>query len=385
MSRVACLEVLNRLRSADPEYYQVTVEPSLHQFLPPEIIPSADLKRPVENDPTELLRTRFLCRGGTVLLAGPTGIGKSSLTYQCALCWGVGRECFGLTPARPLTTTIIQAENDQGDLAEMRDGVLRGFSWSPNEVGQALEAVHFVCESRSSGADFAPFLQKILEARPSDLVILDPVFAYLGGDASKQATVSPWLRNSLLPVVQETGVGLILVHHTNKPRVGEEKGKWEAGDYAYLGSGSSEFANFCRGVVTLRSLGDDSIFELRAPKRGKRLGWTDTAQFIKHSDEGIYWLQATAEEVETLTGKEGPHKRMLRILQSEDGMAGEQWLKKIVEARPKIYKDRAARIHIRKLQQMGLVDPPISPNAREDLTVHFNLTENGKSLLGIDI
>ena len=32
------------------------------------------------NDPSELLRNRFLCRGGGLLLVGPTGIGKSSLS-----------------------------------------------------------------------------------------------------------------------------------------------------------------------------------------------------------------------------------------------------------------------------------------------------------------
>lgn len=387
MSRIACLEVLERLRAAYPEYYAIEVQPDLDTLIPPEIIPSAQLRRPADNDPSELLRTRFLCKGGTALLAGPTGIGKSSLTYQCALSWGLGLASFGMQPARPLTTTIIQAENDQGDLAEMRDGVLRGLRWSDQEIRQALEAVHFVCEASKSGQDFAPFLQEVIKARPADLIILDPIFAYLGGDAAKQAVVSPWLRNSLLPVVQETGVGLILVHHTNKPRTGEEKSQWAAGDYAYLGSGSAEFANFCRGVITMRSLGDESIFELRAPKRGKRLGWSDPVQYIKHSEEGICWDQATPEEVEHLTGKEHPHKRMLRILQTAENqqrnMTGEEWLKEILEAG--IYKERAARGHIHTLQENGLVTPAPLGKSKPTLHLLFSLTETGKQLVGIDL
>ena len=39
----------------------------------------SELVRFRDNDPNELLRSRYLCRGGGLLLVGPTGIGKSSL------------------------------------------------------------------------------------------------------------------------------------------------------------------------------------------------------------------------------------------------------------------------------------------------------------------
>jgi hypothetical protein len=38
---------------------------------------------------------RWLCGGGAVLLAGPTGIGKSSLAMQAAISWALGRPLFG--------------------------------------------------------------------------------------------------------------------------------------------------------------------------------------------------------------------------------------------------------------------------------------------------
>ena len=40
---------------------------------------------------------------------------------------GGGRPLFGIVPARPLKSLLIQAENDEGDLAEMRDGVIAGY------------------------------------------------------------------------------------------------------------------------------------------------------------------------------------------------------------------------------------------------------------------
>jgi hypothetical protein len=73
------------------------------------------------NDPDELLRFRFLCRRGLLLLCGPTGIGKSSFAMQCMILWALGLPAFGIAPVRPLKSLLIQAENDEGDLAEMRE------------------------------------------------------------------------------------------------------------------------------------------------------------------------------------------------------------------------------------------------------------------------
>ena len=77
-----------------------------------------ELQRPIKNDGQELLRNRFLCRGGGLLLVGPTGIGKSSLSMQMMISWALGRGLFGVEPARPVISLLIQAENDEGDLAE---------------------------------------------------------------------------------------------------------------------------------------------------------------------------------------------------------------------------------------------------------------------------
>lgn len=67
----------------------------------------SELVRFHENDPNELLRSRYLCRGGGLLLVGPTGIGKSSLSMQLMLSWALGRSAFGIQPARPLKSLLI--------------------------------------------------------------------------------------------------------------------------------------------------------------------------------------------------------------------------------------------------------------------------------------
>jgi hypothetical protein len=76
----------------------------------------ADLQRPLQNDPSALIKHRFLCRRAALLLVGATGLGKSSLSMQLMIKWAVGQPVFGLEPVKPLRSLLVQAENDDGDL-----------------------------------------------------------------------------------------------------------------------------------------------------------------------------------------------------------------------------------------------------------------------------
>lgn len=265
--------------------------------------PIAELARPEADDPDELLRHRFLCRGGGLLLAAPTGIGKSTLSIQFALCWALGREALGIAPARPLRSLHIQAENDDGDLAELRDGICDGLEFTEADRAEAFERVTFSTVDDLCGLTFiAQAFTPLVEQHRPDLVFVDPLLSYIGADASKQEAVSPWLRNGINPVLHRTGTGLVLVHHVNKPPTGEAKREWKAGDFAYIGSGSADLANWARAVIAIRSLGDHSVFELHLGKRGKRVGWTDPdgrpcySRRIAHGTDGIYWREAQADE-----------------------------------------------------------------------------------------
>ena len=75
-----------------------------------------------ENDPDNILGNRWLCKGGSCLFVGQSGIGKSSLCMQMSMNWALGRTTFGIRPERPLKSLIAQAENDRRDVAEMFQG-----------------------------------------------------------------------------------------------------------------------------------------------------------------------------------------------------------------------------------------------------------------------
>jgi hypothetical protein len=104
---------------------------------PPELLDFYGIPLPPADDPNELLKHRFLCRGGGMLVVGNTGIGKSAFVIQCAILWSVGREAFGIKPRGALRVLIVQAENDQGDMAEFREGILAGIGLTAEERARA--------------------------------------------------------------------------------------------------------------------------------------------------------------------------------------------------------------------------------------------------------
>jgi hypothetical protein len=225
---------------------------------------------------------------------------------QCAILWVLGRECFGIKPARPLRSLLIQAENDDGDLAEMRDGVIAGLELTPEETKAACDNITVVQEDSRTGVAFtACVVRTMLDEHRPDLVWIDPALAYLGGESNSQQDVGSFLRNLLNPLLHEFKCGAVVVHHTNKPPTGKEKGGWSGGDFAYLGSGSAEWANWARAVIAMRSIGSHQVFELRAAKRGRRLRWREAdgetpaySKLIAHSKTpgAICWREAEESE-----------------------------------------------------------------------------------------
>jgi hypothetical protein len=269
-----------------------------------------------------ILGNRWICRGGGLLLAAPTGIGKTTFVLQAAIMWTLGRDHFGIKPFGRLRVLIVQAENDDGDMAEIRDGIFLALDLSEQERREACARIKVVCESAATGLGFVAMAKTLIAEHRPDLLVIDPFFSYLGDSVSDQKAVSAFLRNGMNPILQEYGCALILVHHTNKPLSGREKPDWRAGDYAYLGSGSAEIANWSRGVMAIRAIGSHTIFDVQLGKRGKRAGLVnDDGEtiyqfYIKHiKGGGICWQPATdADFVSHGKGTPKKHEDVYRLL-----------------------------------------------------------------------
>lgn len=257
-------------------------------------------------DLNELIKFRFLCRGAAAMLIGASGIGKSVLSTQMAMSWALEKRCLGLSPTKPLKSLIVQAEDDDGDLGEMKDSIMKGMGIREGSSGakKLEENVMVVQVTSETGDKFISLLDNYLMNYRPDILWINPVLSYLGGETNSQKDVSRFLRNGLNPLLQKYNVACMVVHHTAKPPKDTKKNGWSGSDFSYYGLGSVEWSNWARAVLVIVKTNDPNAFILRAPKRGNRLGWKDADgnttmdKYISHSKEpGILcWHELSNDE-----------------------------------------------------------------------------------------
>lgn len=271
------------------------------------------------NDPDNLIGDRWLRRGSSMLFVGQSGVGKSSMIMQQALLWSHGREWFGVAPKRPLKIGLIQAENDVADLHDALIGSSKGL-FGDNWMNMAASSgIEFFRETVKTGQDFIHVVRRIIRRCGLDVLYVDPLLSYIGGDISEQETASKFLRNMLQPVMLETGVIIIVAHHFGKPK-GKDSKAQSIADLAYSGLGSSELTNWAREVCILQENGFQMprSFMLILTKRWSRSGMTDHLGnrsgciFLKHSEGSVLWKQCPPPEAKFTVKKDEKWKRTKR-------------------------------------------------------------------------
>lgn len=259
-----------------------------------------------------LVGNNYLVRGGNSLWAGGAGYGKSSLVIQLALYWATGTPIFGLRPSHRLKSLIIQAENDDYDMADQVQGVVKGInSLGDLDVEECKELIlanvliHRV-EAKSGGA-FLGLLDSLISLVKADLVWVDPLFAYAGCDLMNSEKTGRFLREGLFPIATKYGCCLNVVHHIGKPSRDKGTVELSSADKQYLGFGTSEIQNAFRAVNSLLPVKNHAkdgrrIFGLTFSKRGMRAGakspdgsYTDHI-FLEYGKDGICWLQCDEPE-----------------------------------------------------------------------------------------
>jgi len=273
------------------------------------------------------------------LLVGQSGIGKSSLTVQAAMTWGLGRPFFGIAPARPLKSLYLQAENDEGDMAEVVQGVM---TYVINKSGmdkqQCLRELQdnllMVRSTAQTGEEFVSLVGDLCQEHgPFDLVLADPLLSFIGDDISQQSVASHFLRELCNPLAFRHKFAWVFSHHTGKPQSDSKaRQHWNTNDYAYIGLGSSELTNWARAIAVLQTTEYENTFRLLLAKRGRRagvvddLGQPETCIALKHADKGLHWEATTIpEEPEEEKGKRGRPKALSPVQEAELVAMAEAW------------------------------------------------------------
>lgn len=251
--------------------------------------------------------TRYLCKGYGAWFIGQSGLGKSSLAIQQAVLWCLGRPFFGVIPVRPLRILFVESENDEGDMAEPVQGILDSIPITPNDVNHLSAMLKIVRCRGLTGRTFFEWLETQVSAHKADVVYVDPLLRFAGIEISRTEQCTMLLNQWIDPVLARTGVILIGIHHTGKPKEDRNKKGMTIYDYMYSGIGSSELVNWARAVSVIMPI-SDGLFELKLAKRGRR-AWAlsdtnepTTSLFLKHHPDRIFWEQTESPQWEQPTG-----------------------------------------------------------------------------------
>ena len=277
-------------------------------------------------DPAKtLLANRFLCREGGMLFVGPSGIGKTSAGVQQDLLWSIGLPAFGIVPARPLKILTIQAEDDDGDLSEIVSGVKGGLQFNTEQCQQSHENCFYVAEKAHTGDEFLiKIVRPLLEEYGPDLLRINPLQAYLGGDIKDPEITARFLRSGLNPLLAQFQCGCIITHHTPKVTFRDTK-EWKASDWMYAGAGAADITNWCRAALIVDPTDKPRVFRFIAAKRASRIGWENDLsgekEYIRHfahDDNGsIYWRDALIEEVKRAGKPRKQAKDLMALIPNE--------------------------------------------------------------------
>jgi len=246
------------------------------QDMPQEFTLQSIIDYDPENDPDNLIGDRWIRRGSSVLFVGQSGCGKSSMAFYQGLRWAIGSDWFGCQPVRPLKVAYVQAENDIADQHDALKGAAQMVFGSDWQNGLRRADMLFFREAVRTGAEFTTMLRRLIRKTKVDIVYIDPLLSYIGGNPSDIEVCANFTRHLLQPIMMETGVVIVLVHHFPKPKGKDDKPESVA-DMAYSGFGSSDLTNWAREVIVLKEVGFNQPrrFMLGMAKRGDRSGLKD--------------------------------------------------------------------------------------------------------------
>lgn len=278
-----------------------------------------------KDNPNALFANGWGRRGHFALLVAPSGVGKSVISTQLFVPWSMGKPgLIGSAPLIPMRIAVIQAEDDDTEMAEFRRDHRLGHlaeGWTKEDIAEAEKRVWDWSPffRAKVGDGFLRGLEFALMKQPMDVVIMNPLQSYTDIDLNKNKEITDFLRNGIDPILVKFRVFMLCVHHTNKPQIDRTKGGAFGDDAmaAYVGAGGAELTNYARSVTFIRRCSPkeckvENSFMLIGAKRGNRLGWKDedgkktNRKIIAYSEEYIHWRVPKPEEIAAANSPAAP-------------------------------------------------------------------------------
>lgn len=249
-----------------------------------------------------LLGDRWLERGQGAFLVGPSGIGKSVALIQWALMIGAGRVAFGIPVSGTLKVLILQSEDSRNDRIEMAQ-MLPALGLSEAQQEMVHHNVRIVSVRGVAGKDFLRQLDHTLRSYEcedwrTDIVAINPLTAYLGGDETKPEVCTAFLRVGLDPILTRYNCAALIAHHPPKTSQNPTD-KFRYFDWQYRMAGSHHLTNWARATVGIEPTDGEGVFRFIAGKRGEKIGWEGREMYLAHSQQKgqLLWVPASSAQI----------------------------------------------------------------------------------------
>jgi DNA polymerase III delta prime subunit len=183
---------------------------------------------------------------GSLLLIGPTGIGKSIFTLNIAMAIGSAQKSLWdrFAIQRPLRTAIVQAENPAPFVWQRMRMIAGGdesLSAGLNRVALPVVNERFrTLGFKFMEKKFRELVLRIKDKTMADILIVDPLISYAGVDENNNSEMRNTL-DALTDVCMQAELSLIMIHHSGK--VGDQG--------VHTGRGASSLSDWASNVVVL--------------------------------------------------------------------------------------------------------------------------------------
>jgi hypothetical protein len=249
-----------------------------------------------------LIGEGFIERGTAGLLAGPSGIGKSSIAIQKAVLWAIGKAAFDLDPARALRIVLTQTEDSDNDIVKQL-AVMDALALSETEKKTLGGNLWIETLRGKTGPRAIQEWSQLCRWFKADLLMVNPLSAYFQGDISSNEDNQAFLYGLLGAMLTELRVGFFSMHHKTKPSKNREDLPYHEKMYDMLGG--SVLTNFHRAIILVDPIGDSDVYQFTLAKRFAESGWITKSQMFRwHEDQSKrLWIHASVAESDAAKAK----------------------------------------------------------------------------------
>lgn len=233
-----------------------------------------EIENYVHNPADDLVGTKgmgLISRGGSFMLIGPTGHGKSILMQQWAVSMAAGIPILGkIAVHKPMKILYYQSDNQLSDMHIDLTSIREHLGVSKEVVRKNLVIRRIFSES---GSRLKDILEMDVQKHHPDILIMDNYQSFIDGDINSTQVFQEW-RMAIEPIMSKYKMAVIIVAHTTKKTQYDSKTVINPSDSVYLASGTAALANWVRtsSWLSIDSDAPTGCYKLVLGKNWQRAG-----------------------------------------------------------------------------------------------------------------